>query len=229
MVVSSRPWPPASAPTSSPQGGNAVDAAVAFAFAEAVVNPCCGNLGGGGFLLLHTADGRSRFVNFREEGPRRGEAKNMYLDGAGNVVRVRACELEGRRRARHGARPHHGALAHYGTLPLAKVVAPAVALARGRLRPEPGRHRHPGKRHGQVRPGPEHRPHLPAAGGPPFRPATGWSSRDLARTLQAIAIGGSDAFYKGEIPGQGRGGLEGRRRDPDGQGFRRYTVTEDDP
>ena len=66
-------------------GGNAVDAAVAVAFAEAVVNPCCGNLGGGGFLLLHTADGRSRFVNFREKAPG-AASRDMYLDPAGTLV-----------------------------------------------------------------------------------------------------------------------------------------------
>src|ERR1700761_2896298 len=48
-------------------GGNAVDAAVAVGYAEAVVNPCCGNIGGGGFMVLRVADGGERFVNFREK------------------------------------------------------------------------------------------------------------------------------------------------------------------
>src|SRR6185437_13661095 len=48
------------------RGGNAIDAAVAVGYAEAVVNPCCGNIGGGGFLTAHLADGRSVFLNFRE-------------------------------------------------------------------------------------------------------------------------------------------------------------------
>ncbi|MGN4221777.1 gamma-glutamyltransferase, partial [Burkholderia gladioli] len=48
------------------QGGNAVDAAVAVGYAQAVTNPCCGNIGGGGFMTLHLADGRDRFINFRE-------------------------------------------------------------------------------------------------------------------------------------------------------------------
>ncbi|HEY4041359.1 MAG TPA: gamma-glutamyltransferase, partial [Rhodopila sp.] len=45
------------------QGGNAIDAAVAVGYAEAVVNPCCGNIGGGGFLTAHLADGRDIFLN----------------------------------------------------------------------------------------------------------------------------------------------------------------------
>ena len=48
-------------------GGNAVDAAVAVGYALAVTNPCCGNIGGGGFATLHLADGRDVFLNFREK------------------------------------------------------------------------------------------------------------------------------------------------------------------
>ncbi len=51
------------------QGGNAIDAAVAVGYAQAVVNPCCGNIGGGGFMLIHLADGKDTFINFRETAP----------------------------------------------------------------------------------------------------------------------------------------------------------------
>jgi gamma-glutamyltranspeptidase/glutathione hydrolase len=67
------------------QGGNAVDAAVAVGYALAVTNPCCGNLGGGGFATLHLADGRDLFINFREKAPL-AATENMYLDAAGKVV-----------------------------------------------------------------------------------------------------------------------------------------------
>src|ERR1043165_8865926 len=51
------------------QGGNAIDAAVAVGYALAVVNPCCGNIGGGGFMLIRLADGSRTVVNFREKAP----------------------------------------------------------------------------------------------------------------------------------------------------------------
>ena len=67
------------------QGGNAVDAAVAVGYALAVTNPCCGNLGGGGFATLHLADGRDVFLNFREKAPLASTEK-MFLDAKGDVV-----------------------------------------------------------------------------------------------------------------------------------------------
>src|SRR5580704_17932744 len=67
-------------------GGNAVDAAVAIGFAHAVTYPYVGNLGGGGFMLVRFADGRSTFIDFREKSPAKA-SPNMYLDANGNPTR----------------------------------------------------------------------------------------------------------------------------------------------
>src|SRR5487761_1837829 len=66
-------------------GGNAIDAAVAVGYALAVVEPCCGNIGGGGFMTLHLADGRDSFINFRETAPA-AATPGMYLDPAGKPI-----------------------------------------------------------------------------------------------------------------------------------------------
>ena len=66
-------------------GGNAIDAAVAVGYALAVVDPCCGNIGGGGFMTIHLADGRDRFINFRETAPAAATA-GMYLDTNGKPI-----------------------------------------------------------------------------------------------------------------------------------------------
>jgi gamma-glutamyltranspeptidase / glutathione hydrolase len=62
MVVSSQQLASEAGAEILKAGGNAIDAAVAVGYAEAVVNPCCGNLGGGGFIVMHLADGRDRFI-----------------------------------------------------------------------------------------------------------------------------------------------------------------------
>src|SRR5438309_8007398 len=66
-------------------GGNAIDAAVAVGYTLAVVDPCCGNIGGGGFMTIHLEDGRETFINFRETAPAAATAA-MYLDAAGMPI-----------------------------------------------------------------------------------------------------------------------------------------------
>src|ERR1035441_2263955 len=65
--------------------GKPVAAAVATGFALAVVHPQAGNLGGGGFLLLRLANGKTHFIDFREKAPA-AATENMYLDAQGNVI-----------------------------------------------------------------------------------------------------------------------------------------------
>jgi len=109
-------------------GGNAVDAAVATGFALAVVHPIAGNLGGGGFLLLRTHDGKTAFLDFREKAPL-AATENMYLDAKGNVI-PDASVLGYRSIATPGS---VAGLVHaerkYGRLGLEQVMVPAIRLA----------------------------------------------------------------------------------------------------
>ena len=110
------------------KGGNAVDAAVAVGFALAVVEPSAGNIGGGGFMLVRLADGRSTFLDFREVAPGRASPK-MYLrpdgsrDPEGSVTGYRAIGVPGT------VAGLEQALRTYGTMKLADVMAPAIRLA----------------------------------------------------------------------------------------------------
>ena len=110
-------------------GGNAVDAAVATGFALAVVHPVAGNLGGGGFLLLRTHDGRTSFVDFREKAPL-AATETMYQDAHGNVI-ADASVTGYRSIATPGS---VAGLAYaekkYGKLGLPRVMEPAIRLAR---------------------------------------------------------------------------------------------------
>ena len=102
-------WRPTSACNILKQGGNAVDAAVAVGYAEAVVHPCCGNIGGGGFMVVHLASGKNLFLDFREKAPLKATA-TLFQDKDGNVVPGRIDRhLARRRRAGHGDGPERRA------------------------------------------------------------------------------------------------------------------------
>ena len=111
------------------QGGNAVDAAVAVGFALAVTHPAAGNLGGGGFMVIRMADGRETSVDYREKAPARAH-RDMFLDEAGQLIPN--LSIVGPLAAGVPGSVAGMAFAQrtYGRLPLADVVAPAIALAR---------------------------------------------------------------------------------------------------
>jgi len=108
-------------------GGNAVDAAVAIGFALAVTYPYAGNLGGGGFMLIRLADGRSTFIDFREKAPLKA-SRDMYLDANGNLTRD---SMVGWRASGVPGSVRGFELAHkkYGHKSWAEVMEPAVKLA----------------------------------------------------------------------------------------------------
>ena len=110
------------------EGGNAIDAAVAVGYALAVTNPCCGNIGGGGFATLHLADGRDIFINFREKAPL-ASTENMFLDAAGEVVPDLSLKGYLAVGVPGSALGLDTMLQKYGTMSREKIMAPAIKLA----------------------------------------------------------------------------------------------------
>jgi gamma-glutamyltranspeptidase/glutathione hydrolase len=172
-------------------GGNAVDASIAAAFSLAVTLPEAGNIGGGGFMLVHM-NGESSFIDYRETAPLQAH-RDMYLDENGEFIP--RSSLIGHRAAGVPGTVAGMWLAHqrYGSLPWERLLAPSIKLARdGFTVPQvladyavetiawhEGRVDFEGQ-FGSLR------------GGEVFR------QEDLARTLERIADKGSDEFYRGE-------------------------------
>jgi gamma-glutamyltranspeptidase/glutathione hydrolase len=114
------------------RGGNAVDAAIAVAFALAVTHPAAGNLGGGGFMMIRLKDGRTTAIDYREMAPA-AATRNIYLDKSGNVIEGEGGSIEGYRAAGvpGTVRGMELALKKYGSgkMNWAQLIEPARRLA----------------------------------------------------------------------------------------------------
>ena len=181
------------------QGGNAVDAGIAVAFALAVTLPRAGNLGGGGFMLVHdAASGETHAVDYREMAPA-GATRDMFLDAEGNAD----SELSRYSGAASGV-PGTVAgmkLVHdeYGSMDWAEIVAPAIRLAEEGITVTPDLA-------DSLEAMQERLTHYPSAarifykeGGEFYRPGDTLVQADLANTLRKIAEEGPDGFYRGEV------------------------------
>ncbi len=179
------------------RGGNAVDAAVAVAFALAVVEPAAGNIGGGGFMLIRLADGKTTFLDYREVAPAKA-TRDMYitkdgkLDKEASVIGYRSIAVPGT------VAGLTLALKSYGSMNLAEVMAPAIGLAENgfpiskRLAREFEQERGGLERFTVSR-------HIFLNDGKMFQPGDTLRQPELAATLKRIAKNGATAFYSGEI------------------------------
>lgn len=175
-------------------GGNAIDAAIATQLALAVVYPGAGNIGGGGFMVAHLANGKNLTIDFREKAPEAASG-NMYLDGKGNVIR-------GKSEDGHLAAGVPGTIAGiftyypYAKLSFKKLIQPAIDLAENGFAITAAEaaglndNQEGFKKFNSVM--------------PVFVRASEWKAgdilvqKDLAKTLRRIRDEGANGFYRGE-------------------------------
>ena len=181
------------------RGGNAVDAAVATAFALAVTHPTAGNIGGGGFMVVRLANGEATTIDYREKAPL-ASTPTMYLDASGNINRSLTAAGYLAPGVPGTVRGMETAHKRFGKLPWRDVVMPAVELAENGFVLNAGLAR---GLNSEVRGRMSAFPASVAAYG---KPGGGdWVEgdrivlRDLGRTLRAIATDGPNAFYTGWI------------------------------
>lgn len=176
-------------------GGNAIDAAVAVGFALAVTHPMAGNIGGGGFMLVRLADGRSAFLDFRERAP--GKAtRDMYIGPDGNATKdsIFGWRSSGIPGSVAGFEAAHKS---FGTKPWAELVLPAVELARNGFVVS---HSFSDSLRGaneMLAADPESK-HIFLRDGNLYQPGETFKQPELADTLQLIADQGAKGFYRGE-------------------------------
>ncbi len=179
------------------EGGNAVDAAVAVGYALAVVQPCCGNIGGGGFMVIHLAGGKNVFLDFREKAPLKARPA-LYRNASGNVIHGLSTKTFLGVGVPGSVMGLNAALHRYGTMPLARVMAPAIELARNGFVLEQGDVNILDKRSKAF----ARHPNAAAIflnHGRPYAAGERLRQPQLAKTLELIAHGGTAAFYHGPI------------------------------
>ncbi|QUS37551.1 gamma-glutamyltransferase [Tardiphaga alba] len=182
------------------RGGNAIDAAVATGFAMAVTYPRAGNIGGGGFMVIHTAKGESTTIDYRETAP--GKAtRDMFLgpDGKPDIMKSRDSALgigiPGTVAGLALALEKHGS----GKFTLSDLLQPAIALARdGFVLTDDGADTLPDW-HRRLARWPSSKPIFSRPDGTSLREGDKLIQTDLANTLTAIAAQGPRGFYEGPV------------------------------
>lgn len=183
------------------QGGNAVDAAVAVGYALAVTHPQAGNLGGGGFMMLRTKEGKTVAIDFREMAPEQA-TRDMFLDGEGNPDAKKSLTSHLASGTPGTVAGFSLALDKYGTLPLNKVIQPAIKLAQDGFIVNSALADDLKTYGSEVLPHHANSKAIFWKDGEPLKQGEKLVQTNLAKSLTLIAQNGPDAFYKGAIAEQ---------------------------
>ncbi len=179
------------------RGGNAVDAAVAMGFALEVTYPYAGNIGGGGFMVIHLKDGKNTSIDYREKAPL-AATRNMFQDSSGNYIPALSQSGAASAGVPGTVAGLIYALKNYGTMPLRDVIQPAIDLAKNGwpldlntaesfknylidFQKFPSSYK------------------IFSKNGKPYEEGEIFKQPDLAHTLELIESNGTDGFYKGEV------------------------------
>lgn len=180
------------------KGGNAIDAAVAVGYALAVVHPAAGNIGGGGFAVIHLANGENTTLDFREMAPLKA-SRDMYLDSKGEVIKdastigYLAAGVPGT------VKGMSAMLDRYGTMKLKDLMAPAIKLAEKGYLINDRQEQTMLEAKDMFKEFPSSSKYFLKKDGNTYKSGDLFVQKDLAKTLKLIAKEGPDAFYKGKI------------------------------
>lgn len=181
------------------QGGNAVDAGVAVAFALAVTLPRAGNIGGGGFMLVHDAKtGQTHAIDYREMAPS-AASRDMFLDENGDPDSDKSLYSGASSGVPGTVAGMKLALDKYGTMDWADVIAPAIRLAEEGMIVTPDLADSLESAREKMSKYPASMAIFFKPDGAGYRPGEVLVQADLAKTLKKIAAEGPDGFYKGEV------------------------------
>ena len=183
------------------QGGNAVDAAVAVGYALAVTHPQAGNIGGGGFMMLRTKDGKTTAIDFREMAPEQA-TRDMFLDDQGNPDSKKSLTSHLASGTPGTVAGFSLALEKYGTMPLNKVIHPAIKLAKEGFVVNDALADDLKTYGREVLPNHANSKASFWKDGEPLKKGDKLVQANLAKSLELIAENGPDAFYKGAIADQ---------------------------
>lgn len=179
-------------------GGNAIDAAVAVGYALAVVHPAAGNLGGGGFAVIHTAAGESATLDFREVAPR-AATRDMYLDEKGEVIPKLSTEGYLAAGVPGTVAGLSELLSRYGTKPLKELIEPAIYYAERGYKVNARQAESFNEKKEVFEKFSSSRKYFLKANGDTYREGDVLVQKDLGKVLRLIANKGPDAFYQGEV------------------------------
>ncbi|MBP7273585.1 MAG: gamma-glutamyltransferase [Saprospiraceae bacterium] len=197
MVVSAHPLASEVGAAILQQGGNAIDAAIAIQFALSVVYPQAGNIGGGGFMVLHNSNGEVNSLDYRETAPAAAH-RDMYLDEKGNVISDKSCfghlaaGVPGSVDGMYTAYEKYSKLKNWQTL-----IQPAIALAQRGFTITQQEADNLNKEKSAFR---QHNTRQPIfVRDQPWQSGDVLQQKDLANTLKAIQKKGREGFYAGNV------------------------------